>query len=152
MSGQPASQQSDLYALAATFYEWIGLNPLFSEQGVGNVFVAVLQKQPKDLTAYFHPVQGRVPIDLARIIASGLHKAKEKRPTTVKEFADRLRNWLNGEIQPACPCTTIKFGFRQAAKSMDDFPFLAMPLVLLWLLYPLISLIQWLLDRFYWSA
>lgn len=147
VSGEPACCQSDLYSLAATLYEWLTLHPLYAEDSVGKLFVAVLQRNPKEMTSYFHSIQGRVPIELARIVEQGLHKKKTRRPTDVRAFADSLRDWLNGVIQPACPCTTIKFGFRQASRWMDNFPLLAMPLVLLWLFYPALAILQWLLDQ-----
>lgn len=147
VSGEPACCQSDLYSLAATLYEWLTLHPLFAEDSVGKLFVAVLQKDPKDMTSYFHPVQGRVPIELARLVQPALHKKKAGRPPDVRAFSESLRDWLNGVIQPICPCTTIKFGFRRASTWMDNFPLVAMPLVLLWLLYPALVLFQWLVDR-----
>lgn len=151
VTGEPFTAQSDCYALGATLYEWLSLRPLFDREDTSGLLMAVLDEKPVEPYSYTHPVQGRVPIELSRLIMRTVAKEKAERPGSVHELADRLRTWLQGEVKPECPCTVIKFSFKHLAEWINNRPLLA-PLFLLWLLYPAIALMQVLLDRLVWNA
>lgn len=150
LAGEPATAQSELYSLGATLYEWLTLHPVFPETDLGKLFKAIMTREPRELPLFSHPIQGRVPIDLSRIVMTTLAKDKARRPASLREFADALRHWLQGDIKPQCPCTTIKFTFAHVSRLLDNHSLWAVPLVVLWLLFPVLVLLQWLIDRYFW--
>lgn len=141
LSGAEVDERSDVYSLGATLYEWLSLKPIFEEANLRGLMTAVITKMPKDPVWYSHPVQGRLPVEMSRLVMRALHKEPENRFPSVRAMADEVSDILAGEIHPLCPCTTVKFGFHQVARLLDNHPIMVFA-VLLWLLYPAYALLQ----------
>jgi serine/threonine protein kinase len=140
---EPASPQTDLYQLGATLYHWLTLRPPLDDKVPLNQLLAdVLSKKPREPVMWSHHQQGRVPIEMSRLIMMAIEKDPKKRPTSVAAWSEELRMILEGNIQAICPCTTIKKSMYFTERLIDNSPFLGMLLVLLWLLAPLIWLIN----------
>ena len=95
-------------------------------------------------------MQARIPIELSRLLVALVAKDKAQRPASVHALVARLRAWLQGQIMPECPCTTVKYTFEHLTEWLNNHPLLA-PVFLLWLLYPALVVIQLLLDKLLWK-
>jgi serine/threonine-protein kinase len=134
---------SDVYSLGATLYEWLSLKTPFPGGSLREVLTAVLTQKPVDPVFHSHPVQGRVPVEMCRLVMQAMHKDKDQRFPSVEAMIGEMQNILDGEIRAICPCTVVKSGFHGVARTIDNYPILVV-LVSLWLLYPLYALIQFL--------
>ncbi|MFN8609337.1 MAG: serine/threonine-protein kinase [Vulcanimicrobiota bacterium] len=140
IGGEKASPLWDVYALGATLYEWLSLKPPHSGQNIREILTSVLTSKPTDPVFHFHPVQGRMPVEMSRLVMKAMHRDPKKRFSSVREMLDEIQDILNGEINAVCPCTVVKSGFHSVARTLDNYPLLVL-LVIPWLLYPLISLL-----------
>jgi hypothetical protein len=77
--GEAASIQSDVYSLAATYYELLTGKPPFYTGDIGYQIVHI---HPKPL--------GEVPKPMAEAILRGLHKNPRQRPETVRELTEAM--------------------------------------------------------------
>ncbi|MBX3166083.1 MAG: serine/threonine protein kinase [Candidatus Eremiobacteraeota bacterium] len=147
ISGEKATPSWDVYALGATLYEWLSLKPPYDGASVRDILTSVLTKKPTDPVFHFHPVQGRMPVEMSRLIMKAMHKDAKKRFSSVREMLDEIQNILNGEIQAVCPCTVVKSSFHGVSRILDRYPIVVF-LVIPWLLYPLYALIMALWHYF----
>lgn len=134
--GAPVSAASEVYSLGATLYEWMSLRPAHPGNDMVAVLNSVLKQGPPDPSRLAHKAQDKVPIEVARIILKAMAREPKDRYQTASELRAAVRNVLDGEIKPVCPCTTVKFSFHEITTAIDNFPLLA-ALVLLWMIYPI---------------
>ena len=147
ISGEKASPLWDVYGLGATLYEWLSLKPPHSGKSVRDILTSVLTKKPTDPVFHFHPVQGRMPVEMSRLVMRAMHKEAPKRFQSVKEMLEEIQNILNGEINAVCPCTVVKSSFHGVSRILDNYPIVVL-LVIPWLLYPLYALLMALWHYF----
>ncbi|MBN9420292.1 hypothetical protein ABS71_15545 [bacterium SCN 62-11] len=147
ISGEQASPLWDVYGLGATLYEWLSLKPPHAGKSVREILTAVLTKKPTDPVFHFHPVQGRIPAEMSRLVMKAMHKETQKRFPSVRALLEEVQNILNGEIQAVCPCTAVKSSFHGVSRVLDRYP-LVVVLVIGWLLYPLLALLLALYRHF----
>lgn len=145
ITGQSQGPSCDVYGLGATLYEWLSLETPFPKGNVRLLLADVLTKEPKDPVFFYHPVQGRIPVEMTRLVRKAMAKEPARRYASVRELLEAAQGLLDGEVAPICPCTTVKFGFHHVTQWIDNYPVLVF-LVLAWLLYPLYSLLM-----FFWS-
>jgi len=139
ISGEKPNVLWDVYALGATLYEWLSLNPPHDGKTVREILTAVLTKKPIDPVFHFHPVQGRMPVEMSRLVMRAMHRDVKKRFATVQDMLREIQDMLNGEINAVCPCTVVKSSFHGISKTIDNYPILVV-LVIPWMLYPLYAL------------
>ena len=139
IAGEKADALSDVYSLGATLYEWLSLKTPFEGGNLREVLTAVMSKSPVDPVFYFDPVQGRLPVEMTRLVMSALQREKSKRFPSVQAMIDEIQSILDGEIRALCPCTVVKSSFHGVGRLLDNRPYLVV-LVLTWLLYPLYAL------------
>jgi len=87
--GEPASKQSDVYSLAATYVALVTGSAPFGATGNETpeaVMRRVLDESPIDLEAAGLEVPGAI----ARVIASAMSKQPKDRPATARQLADEL--------------------------------------------------------------
>lgn len=140
ISGEKASPLWDIYGLGATLYEWLSLKPPHAGQSVRDILTAVLTKKPTDPVFHFHPVQGRIPVEMSRLVMKAMHREAGKRFVSVRDMLDEIQNILNGEIEAVCPCTVVKSSFHGVSRTLDRHPWVVL-VVIPWLLYPLYALL-----------
>ncbi|MBX3172457.1 MAG: serine/threonine protein kinase [Candidatus Eremiobacteraeota bacterium] len=135
--GEGPSPASEVYSLGATLYEWMSLRPAHTGKNLVDVLNSVMKHGPADPARLAHKAQDKVPIEVARVILQAMAKDPQNRYASVAELRAAVRNILDGEIKPVCPCTTVKFSFREITTAIDNYPILS-ALVLLWMIYPLL--------------
>jgi serine/threonine protein kinase len=143
IGGEQAHPQWDVYALGATLYEWLSLKPPHNGESVREILTSVLTVKPTDPVFHFHPVQGRIPVEMSRLVMKAMHRDPKKRFATVLEMLEETQNILNGEINAVCPCTVVKSSFHSVGRRLDNYPILVI-LVIAWLLYPLYAILMFL--------
>lgn len=144
VAGESADQLSDVYSLGATLYEWLSLKKPYADTGsLRQLLTAVLSEKPVDPVFHFHPVQGRLPVEMCRLVMKAMHKDKARRFPSVQAMIDEMQDILDGDIRALCPCTVVKFSFHNVARLLDNYPIVVFA-VLLWLLYPLYALLRYL--------
>jgi serine/threonine-protein kinase len=145
LCGENPNEACDVYSLGATLYEWLSLKQPYEETNMRALLTAVLTKTPKDPVFFYHKVQGRLPVEMCRLVMKAIAKEPSQRFPSVAAMLEEVNDILAGEIRPLCPCTTVKFGFHNVSRLIDNHPILVV-LVILWLLYPAYALI-WALYR-----
>ncbi|MFU8803836.1 MAG: protein kinase domain-containing protein [Bradymonadaceae bacterium] len=91
-------ERSDIYSLGAILYESLTLEPAFNGTHAIEIMWKVVDSElvpPSQRVV----AKGSVPEELERICMKAMHKDKAKRFASVKEFVDRLEDWIEG-IQP----------------------------------------------------
>jgi formylglycine-generating enzyme required for sulfatase activity len=87
----PLDGRSDLFSLAATFYEVLTLAKAFPGSDREAIFRAILAQDPRPPRA----VDERVPRDLEVVLLKALEKEPARRYASVDEFADDLERFLD---------------------------------------------------------
>ncbi|MBS2034683.1 serine/threonine protein kinase [bacterium] len=141
IAGEKPCSLWDVYALGATLYEWLSLKPPHRGESVRDILTSVLTVKPTDPVFHFHPVQGRIPVEMSRLVMKAMHREPQKRFASVRELLTEVQDILNGEINAVCPCTVVKSGFHSVARTLDNYPVLVV-LVIAWALFPLFALIM----------
>jgi serine/threonine-protein kinase len=140
VSGEAADKWTDIYSLGATLYEWLSLHPPFSGPNARAVLAAIVTTKPTDPVFLTHRFQGRVPVEMSRLITKAMHADRQKRFEDVSTMMSEIESILDGDIAPVCPCTTVKFGFHLVSKWINNYPIVVV-LVIAWLLWPLYAII-----------
>jgi hypothetical protein len=78
--------RTDIYSLGCVLYETLSGRPPFQHPGLGELVVAHLTEEPRDLRA----LRGEVPSELAAVVADLLRKVPAERPPDMHEVARRL--------------------------------------------------------------
>jgi serine/threonine protein kinase/WD40 repeat protein len=91
--GAPFDHRTDIYSLAATLYELLALQPVFSGVGKAAILQQATSEYPRSLTR----IQPRVPRELETIVLKSLSKEPADRYDTAQSLADDLRRFLAGQ-------------------------------------------------------
>lgn len=137
------SQASDQYSLGAVFYELFTLEAAHQGGDRMELMTAVLQEVPKAPERYSKPIQGRVPREISNLIKKMLQKKPEERFESLSEVKNELLTIGGGDIQAVCPHTLAKKIMFRIGRALDNHNYWLMPLLMLWLLYPLYALCAW---------
>lgn len=95
---------------------------LHSGKSVRDILTSVLTKKPTDPVFHFHPVQGRMPVEMSRLVMWAMHKDAARRFQSVKEMLDEIQDILNGDIQRRLPRTVVKSSFHGVSRLLDNYP------------------------------
>jgi serine/threonine protein kinase/WD40 repeat protein/tetratricopeptide (TPR) repeat protein len=83
-------RRGDIYALAATLYELLTLQPTFGEHDQGRLIDQITHESPKPLRQH----DRRIPRDLETVVQKALAKDPKDRFATAGELGDELRRYL----------------------------------------------------------
>lgn len=93
-AGETVDERADVYALGAILYHVLsGKQPYAGYDGMQTI-MRVLEEAPKALET----LQSGIPRDLQAIIDKAMHRDRDLRYPTAKEFAEDLRRFLNGQF------------------------------------------------------
>jgi serine/threonine-protein kinase len=102
--GQPATAQSDIYALAVTIYEALtGQLPFTGDSAVAVALQHVGSKPP--------PIRRHNPgvsTALEQLVMRALAKNPSERPATAKEFGQLLRAQEETEVRDTSPTSALQ--------------------------------------------
>ncbi|MCS6898316.1 MAG: serine/threonine-protein kinase [Myxococcales bacterium] len=113
--------RSDLYSLAAVFYELMTLDHyLTPKQTQQQMLVGVVSEEPLSPIAMHH--RYGIPPEFTFFLRKGLEKDPALRFQTAREMADRLRAILDGDIPVQCPCTGLKAAGNRWFRFIDAHP------------------------------
>jgi Protein kinase domain len=97
--GDPASRQSDLYALAAVLYECLtGVAPYGKDSEVAVLYAHVHEPPPR-----VAEVRPDLPAGLDEVIGRGMAKAPEERQGSARELLSEVERALAGDAGVATP-------------------------------------------------
>src|SRR5579884_3498292 len=90
--GKPGllDQRADVYALGATLYELLTLQPVFAGRERQELLRQISQEEPLPPRRWNRPV----PVELETIVLKALEKSPADRYATAQALADDLRHWL----------------------------------------------------------
>jgi serine/threonine protein kinase len=90
--GRPAlvDHRTDIYALGATLYELLTLEPVFAASDRQELLRQIAQEEPQPPRA----LRRSVPRELETIVLKAIGKTPEERYSTAQELADDLRRYL----------------------------------------------------------
>ena len=115
-------ERSDLYALAAIFYELLTLEHyLTPKRSPQHMLIGVMTEEPLAATAIHH--RYAVPPEYTFYLRRGLSKKPEERFQSASEMTIALREILSGDIPVQCPCTGLKAAGNRWFDFIDDHPF-----------------------------
>jgi serine/threonine protein kinase len=121
--------RSDLYSAAAVLYELLTLRPLVKAgQTAMQTVVAVQERQapsPMD-SAYEHPHQTAVPVELRHFLRNALERNKDDRFSTAEEMLVTFEGVRSGDFAVACPITFVKANNTKMERFMDRHPIASM--------------------------
>ena len=138
------SPQSDQYSLGAVFYELFCLEAAHKGKDRIELMTSVLHETPRSPESIKKPLQGRVPREVSNLLKRMLQKKPEDRFESIAAVKEELQTIVGGDISVVCPHTLTKKTMHRIGKALDNHNYWLMPLILLWLLYPLYALSHWL--------
>lgn len=134
------SPASDQYSLGAVMYEMFCLEAAHPGKNRFEVLTAVVEHKPKLAETLTHPIQGRVPREISTLISRMLQKKPEERFESFSEITRELKVIMGGDINAICPHTLTKKTLHRFGRALDNHNYWLMPLLMLWLLYPLYAI------------
>ncbi len=135
---------SEQYSLGVLMYEFFSLHPAHPGKNHVEKMRSALNEVPRSAELFTHPQQGRVPREVSRLIEKALQKKPEERFASLSEMTHEIETIIEGDIPAVCPHTAFKKGMYRFGKFLDRHNYWFMPLLMLWLAYPLKDIV-WLL-------
>ena len=128
-SNKLLNEQSDIYSIAAVFYEFLCLeraippsnDPFKTLSSVRNSNIPLVDKLP-------HESQGYVPSEFKAIVHKGLEKELNRRYLDTEAMLFDLVAMRNGEFCAVCPRTTIKGHLHGFMRWLDRNPYYNIPI------------------------
>lgn len=145
--GDRLDARIDVYALGALMYEFLALRPPFEEQEPAVLIPRVLNEDPPEADTWYHPVQGRVPREVALLMARAMARDPEARFQSPWELREAIQTYLDGTAEVVCVSTGMKRTVYLIARTIDNHPipmvFLTAFLILLPLVQAVVILMLW---------
>ncbi len=88
--------RADIWSLGVVAYELLSGKPPFDGEGVGEIFAAILEKDPEPL----HVKNWRLPPEVSAIIAKAIQRKPEDRWSDAAEMAKALKPFGSGVYTP----------------------------------------------------
>lgn len=106
-------QRTDVFSLGSTCYFLLTGTPPFAGENIVDLWKEVIRRDPKPIRA----LNPRVPIEADAIVTKAMDKDKAGRYQSVKELAEDVTHFLNGEPIKARPVSTITRLMKRAKRN-----------------------------------
>jgi serine/threonine-protein kinase len=143
------SKASDQYSLGVVFYFLFAVRSPHAGDNRFERMTSLLKEIPKPAESFVAPIQGRVPREISVLIARMLEKEPAARFGSVSEVKAELSLILGGDIRAICPHTFLKKSGHRLGRVLDTHNLFLAPFIVLWLLYPVLHIIYWVVGRFW---
>lgn len=137
MLGDPVDARADVYAVGVLMYHLLALRPPYAPSQ--DLVQRMLEEDPPTADQFLHPVQGRVPREVSRIIERAMHRDLSLRYGSAAELRKDLQDYLDGQAAVVCVPTGLKRGVYRLARWIDDYPFLMILLLTLLVMVPIVE-------------
>jgi serine/threonine-protein kinase len=133
MANGAITAKSDVYSLCAVAYElftlahYLGPNPPVSAL---TIYETITECPRIDAEHYLHPVGGRVPRQISRVLRHGLQHNRADAIDTAAELEAALQRWVEGTAPIVCPGTFLQSWLGRTSRAIDRRP-VAFPIVLI---------------------
>ncbi|HEY8376968.1 MAG TPA: serine/threonine-protein kinase [Nannocystis sp.] len=125
----PLDARSDLYAVAVTLHEFLGLKHYLSHRADNlAVLLDAVEREPPRVVGfanYDSPHQPPPPVELQFVCARGLAKDPAARYQSAGEMIDALRAYFEGRGEVHCVYSFTKRAMRESTRFLDRHPRLA---------------------------
>lgn len=138
------SQASDQFSLGAVLYEFFTTEPAHPGETRMEIMSSVISERPKSPELFKKERQGRVPRETSVLLLKMLEKEADQRFRDLKEVQEEFKTIAGGDIRAICPHTLTKKSLHRVGRILDNHNYWLMPLLILWLLYPLYALVDFL--------
>jgi serine/threonine protein kinase len=121
--------RSDLYSAAVVLYELLSLRPYVKPgQTAMQTLVAAQERPLPSVTesAYDHPHQLAVPVELRHFLRDALARNKDDRFSSAEEMLVTFEGVRSGDFAVSCPITFMKSNNTKMERFMDRHPFVSM--------------------------
>jgi eukaryotic-like serine/threonine-protein kinase len=144
--GAALDGRSDLYSVAVTLHEFLGLRHYLSHRtdNVVELLHAVEHESPAVAGIGVHqsPHQSAPPIEVQRIVEALLHKDPGARPPSASAVIDMLEAYLGGRNRVHCVYSFTKRGLREGGRMVDRAPRMAVTMAFLTAALALVGLVS----------
>jgi serine/threonine-protein kinase len=144
---QAVDERTDVYSLGALMYELFCLRAPHAGDSLAGVVTSVLDNEPRRANRLRHRAQGRVPREVANIIARAMAKKPEQRYGSVASLAEAIVDYQKGQAPVVCACTGLKRILYRVADQIDNHGEMIVAALIMLLALPLLGLEWWWLTR-----
>lgn len=137
--GERPEPRMDVYALGALMYEFLGLRRPYAGETPGELIGQVLNEDPPVADTWIHPLQGRVPREVALIIERAMARDPEARFQSARQLREAIQSFLDGTADVVCVSTGMKRTVYRIAKAIDDYPIPSVLLAALLVVLPIVE-------------
>ena len=122
----PLDARSDLYSLAVTFHELIGLRHYLAHRTESlPVLLEAIERETPTVHgpgAYEEVHQSLPPVELQRLVWRGLEKDPSLRYQSAAEMFEELQAFIEGRAQVHCVFSLTKRSMRETGRLVDRYP------------------------------
>lgn len=136
LQGQAPDVRSDVYGVGATLYELLTLKPPHQGPTFMDTLQAALTRSVESADAARHPIQGRVPREVAIIVNRALERDPAARQPTVEQLKKELQDYLDGQSPVVCVHTGLKRATNRLQRFIDNHGALAIILLTFLIVFP----------------
>ncbi|MGE0487588.1 MAG: serine/threonine-protein kinase [Vulcanimicrobiota bacterium] len=141
-----ANFKTDQYSFGALMYYLFTLQPPHPGKTAMEALTSLLNGNIKSAESFKHPIQGRVPREICRLIHRCLAREPEERFDNLNQVGAELQALVDGDVPAVCPHTTVKKGLTKLAHIIDNHGLWLGPILLVWLAYPLKDILGLIID------
>jgi serine/threonine-protein kinase len=117
--------KSDVYSLCAVTYELLTLNHYLGPTpplSALTIYETITGCPRIDAEHYIHPVGGRVPRQLSRVLRHGLQHDRSAAIASTADLEAALQRWVEGTAPIVCPGTFIQSWLGRISRAIDRRP------------------------------